>query len=52
MFVSWKGMMDNNRMLKKPVGKARGSEAAGAYFQYLRTAERPRTPLTGFFSIL
>jgi hypothetical protein len=42
-------MTGNNRMLKKPVSKARGSKAAGAYFQYVRTAERPRTPMTGLF---
>jgi hypothetical protein len=29
--------MDNNRMLKKPVSKARGSEAARSVLQYVST---------------
>ena len=39
-------------MLKKAVQQAAGSEAPGAYMRVREEAERPRTPLVAFFSLL
>ena len=39
-------------MLKMSVSKARGSEAPGTYIWVREEAERLRTPLAVFFSIL